>query len=259
MEPLRRLLPKISAPAGSWHCERHDRDVPNEVVVTPSRTLELPGLCQQCAVEQEADREAKARFVREARCRAALCAVGIPERYLGARLEDFLAQTASQQDVRRAVDMFVAGGWQHNSPGMLWLGNIGTGKTMLASALVRLWLIRYGTHAALFCNLLGLLRRIKATWGVDATESETMVLRQLRDVGLLVVDEIGVQHGSPTEFVLFTDLINARYNALRPTILIGNLTVAECTKILGERVIDRFRDGGQVLTFDWPSWRGKTR
>ena len=57
--------------------------------------------------------------------------------------------------------------------------------------------------------------------------------------------------------MLFT-LLNGRYEAMRPSIVISNLTVSEVSKYLGDRVYDRLREnGGGVLAFDWQSFRTK--
>lgn len=258
MERLRRLLPEISELAGNRRCVRHGVEVPDERIEMLGRLRLIPGTCPQCHADQVAQLAVEDRRRAAAEYAETLRHAGIPDRYAGAALADFRIESESQRAVKAAVEAFLADGWR-TSPGLLFLGSVGTGKTMLASALVSLWLERRGAGSAKLYTLLGVFRRIKATWEREAHESEAQVLKKLREVELLVVDEIGVQHGTATELVLFTDLINERYNALRPTILVGNLTVAECTKILGERVVDRFRDGGEVLSFDWSSWRGRGR
>ena len=100
------------------------------------------------------------------------------------------------------------------------------------------------------------MRRIKATWNPNSSETDSKVYQHLKDIPLLVIDEIGVQFGSSTEKMIFTEVINERYNAIHPTVLIGNLTIQECTEALGERIMDRFREGGHALAFTWSSHRG---
>jgi DNA replication protein DnaC len=76
---------------------------------------------------------------------------------------------------------------------------------------------------------------------------------------LLIIDEIGVQFGSPFETNLMFDILNERYEKLRPTLLLSNLTAPEIKAFLGERIYDRLReDGGQFVPFDWQSHRGIT-
>jgi DNA replication protein DnaC len=42
------------------------------------------------------------------------------------------------------------------------------------------------------------------------------------------------------------DVLNARYNELRPTILIGNLTARSWRRYLGERIMERLMDLGSA-------------
>ena len=52
------------------------------------------------------------------------------------------------------------------------------------------------------------------------------------------------------------DILNERYGAQRPTILIGNLTGQELTEYLGERVMDRLLErGGVLVPFTWGTYR----
>ena len=72
-----------------------------------------------------------------------------------------------------------------------------------------------------------------------------------------MLDEIGVQFATDAERIQMFDILNRRYADLRPTVLITNLKVPEIEETLGERVFDRFREVATVVTFDWPSFRGK--
>jgi len=76
---------------------------------------------------------------------------------------------------------------------------------------------------------------------------------------LLVLDEIGVQYGSETEKNILFEIVNERYEAMKPTILISNLAMTTLTEYAGERVIDRMKEnGGKCIVFDWKSRRGAT-
>ena len=85
-----------------------------------------------------------------------------------------------------------------------------------------------------------------------------MIVKRFTSAGLLVIDEIGVQSGSPSERAILADVINTRYENLKPTVVIGNLTKEEFLSILGERALDRLKDNGRTLIFDWENRRGKT-
>ena len=111
----------------------------------------------------------------------------------------------------------------------------------------------------LYSTTSGLMRKVKETWDAPHTPPERVIIGNLASLPLLVIDDVGVQFGSDAEKVLLTEILNLRYGNLKPTILVANATLPELTEILGERVIDRFRDGGRVFVFDWPSHRGSTK
>jgi hypothetical protein len=47
-----------------------------------------------------------------------------------------------------------------------------------------------------------------------------------------------------------------RYEEMKPSLLVSNLTVDEIIDYLGDRVFDRMREnGGAVLAFNWTSHR----
>ena len=71
----------------------------------------------------------------------------------------------------------------------------------------------------------------------------------------MVIDEIGTQYGSESERIIINEIINDRYEMDRQTVLIGNVSFAEAEKILGSRVIDRVKDNGEILFFEWDSFR----
>lgn len=243
--------------------------------------------CPLCLATEQARRETERRVKLEkerqeapALMRRHLEMFGIPMRYRGLRLADYHATSPAQQAVLETARLFA---W-HAHPdsgseddavvnahtikhrtvenGLLMLGNVGTGKTLLACAI-----LTDETHTTdgdylqdgLYLTAMQLLRMIKATWAKESKDTEQSVLKKLSTVDLLVIDEIGIQFNSDTERLILTEVINDRYNACVPTILVSNLTLAEFQQVMGERVVDRFRDGGKVLVFDWPSQRGKAQ
>src|SRR6185312_8486138 len=101
---------------------------------------------------------------------------------------------------------------------------------------------------------------LRDTWRKDSAETESEVLCQLLLPDLLVIDEVGVQYGSDGEKVHAFDIIDGRYNAMRPTIVITNCKPDELLAYLGERVVDRLlEDGGRMLVFDGKSNRTRAK
>ena len=54
---------------------------------------------------------------------------------------------------------------------------------------------------------------------------------------------------------LLTHLIDARYGAMRPTIIIANLTAKELGETLGPSIVDRVFEDGKRIDFTWDSYR----
>jgi DNA replication protein DnaC len=140
---------------------------------------------------------------------------------------------------------------------MIFTGNPGTGKTHLATAIfIDLYDRGFGVGYYMFYELMF---RIKATYGRGASETEDGIIKRLSDYDLLILDEVGVKSLSETEVALAYQIINKRYEAMKPTILVTNLSIKDLEEALGTRTIDRFYENhGAVLVFGWGSMRRST-
>ncbi len=216
--------------------------------------------CPTCAAQQEAliqaEEASRQEAFREARRNEALDAAGIPPRYRTATFEGWAAPTEHHRQALAACREFAEGFdlVRQSGKSMILFGTTGTGKTHLATA------IALAVHAkgyrAMYTTVAGLTRRIKSTWGEGRLEEEHQVLAQLHTADLLILDEVGVQSNSEWEKTHLFDLVNERYNWLRPTLVISNLDLAGIHRTLGERVIDRLRQaGGRAVRFEWESYR----
>ena len=122
------------------------------------------------------------------------------------------------------------------------LGNTGTGKTMLAACILTM-IIRSG-HTGKYFTVQTLIREIRSSWDRESKVSEREMLAHLVGYDLLIVDEVGVQYGTDAEKVALFEVINGRYEAMKPTIVISNLNVDGMKKYLDERGYDRLRENG---------------
>jgi DNA replication protein DnaC len=111
-------------------------------------------------------------------------------------------------------------------------------------------------HEVRFSGVRPLLREIRETWG-HREERESAMIHRLIHLDLLILDEVGMQFGSDAERLLLFDVLNGRYEELKPTVLIGNLAVDTLPDYLDIRLLDRLREnGGVVVPFTWSSERG---
>lgn len=139
--------------------------------------------------------------------------------------------------------------------GLVMTGNCGTGKNHLAVSMAKN-IIREHLAKVEITDVMRLTRAVKSTWRHNSEVTEEDVIERFASLDLLIIDEVGVQFGSPTEMTILQEIINARYESILPTILISNLTFDQLKETIGERIVDRVTDGGRNrLAFGWGSFR----
>ena len=235
-------------------CDKHGE---YEATVITLMGRELGGRCQKCLDEEqaEADRQKKAaqEMERRDKVRRLLGRSGIPKRFETRSLASYKAGNPGQQRALKIAQR-MAESDPADGLSLVFCGKPGTGKTHLACGVALEWISL--SRPAIFSTVLAAIRSIKATYNRNCETTEDAAIRVLTEVDLLVMDEIGVQLGTEHEKMLVFEIINERYQNMRPTILISNLTQSELTEYLGDRVMDRFRESGAVVAFDWESYRG---
>lgn len=260
---MSELTPKISSKTpgshGTWgRCEAHQCEFITGLDPTDEREhfWDTPRYCQKCRQEERDVQEKLKAQLRDAEWAKEYprrqARAGVPPRFLHATLETVITETAPHREVLAVLRQFSE--TQGQKPAnLLLVGGLGTGKSFSGYALANAWL--QVDRDVCVLTAIALIRQVRETWRGEG-ERESTVIKRLATVDLLVLDEVGIQNGSANELTILTDILNQRYEHLKPTVVIGNLTIAEVTTVLGERAVDRFREGGRVLSFTWPSRRG---
>lgn len=225
-----------------------------------------PSVCPTCKAEAEAERqriqEENAHRAEAARKKADLekriQQSGIPARFMPKRFEDYLPATPEAAAIlkrcRDYAEQFPA--LLSSGTSMILCGVAGTGKTHLACAIAH-HIIHQHAMRAVYMHVAAALRAVKDTYAKGSTRTEQEAITSFAKPDLLILDEIGVQFGTDAERCILFEIINARYEALKPTVLISNLAMDGLTQYAGERVIDRMKEnGGVLLPFKWQSHRG---
>lgn len=181
----------------------------------------------------------------------------IPSRFLDRRLSNFIAENLGQQTALEACQSYAAHFAEMRNIGrsLIFVGKPGTGKTHLAVGIAHE--IMYQGYTALYSSVLRALRSVKD--GFSATgESETAVVKRLAVPDLLILDEAGISYETDAEAMILYEIVNQRYEEKKPTLFTSNYTLAELKTVMGERVIDRLREGdGRIVHFEWGSWRAR--
>jgi DNA replication protein DnaC len=217
--------------------------------------------CPDCSslrkqAEADAERAEEARQKQEALERRIGSAL-IPRRFIGKTFSGYRAEGADQARNLAKCQGYANDFRENLAAGrcLILTGRPGTGKTHLAAAIAD-QLIRETRFVPMYRTVSGILQYIKGSFDNRATYSEAEAFESLTRPHLLIIDEVGAT--KPTEFELATlfGVINGRYEQQLPTIVISNLMPTELAGAIGERCLDRLREGGGVaLIFDWASAR----
>lgn len=217
--------------------------------------VEFAPNCPGCEGEKKLADEERKKLLRLYKLKGN---ANVPQRFVKATFGSFVAETEKQKKTLIAVQAYAIGFEESRQVGrsMIWCGPAGTGKTLLACGLIDA-LIGKG-YSAKYTTLLDASKRIKATYGKGAAETESAAIKDFIKPTLLVMDEIGIGYNSETEQLHLWEIISGRYNESKPTILISNLVVEEVKALIGDRITDRMREnGGTVRVFDWSSYRAR--
>lgn len=241
-------------------CEKHGPFTGNVINILGK---ELRGGCGACSVERisEEDRRKAEQEKMMARYHLAekMGGAAIPERFRGKTFAGYVADTDRQQRALSVCTEYAENFKQHHADGrcLMLMGKPGCGKTHLASAIAG-HVCAETSLTAVYRSMPGLLQEVRATYDSHCEYSESDVIKAITRCGLLVLDEIGATKSSEFELTLLFTIINGRYERQLPTVIVSNLAPKELHTAIGERCVDRLREGGGIVVgFDWDSKRGE--
>lgn len=174
-------------------------------------------------------------------------------RFKRVSLDNFATPTKEHKRLAAIAERFVGRFADvSNLPGgMVLLGEPGTGKTHFSIAIAR-ELASMGLTPK-YLTVSNLIKLVRSGWGENG--GEDIKLSKLFHYDLLILDEVGVQSGSANEKKIICEVIDGRYNAMRPTILISNLDSKGVASYVSERSVSRVLENGMQLPFNVPSYR----
>jgi DNA replication protein DnaC len=177
---------------------------------------------------------------------------GLSKRMKGYALDNFDHEVSksTQKALAKVMDYIMNWGEnQETGRGLYFCGDVGTGKTHLAVAVMN-ELITRKRVPSLFVTVPELLDNIRGTYN-DPGRNLDEWMDAVKNADLLLLDDLGSER--PTEWVqerLFV-IVNHRYREALPTIFTSNIGPKDLAAQLGERTASRI-----ISMCDWISLEG---
>jgi len=137
----------------------------------------------------------------------------------------------------------------NQGPLIILIGDRGTGKTVMAT-----WwagMLGFGLYTKAF----DFFAAVRKTYH-DSKVREHEVLDRYRKADFLVFDEAQERKESDWENMTLTNLVDKRYDALKPTVIITNLKQDALDAALGPSIIRRATETGGIVDCNWKPYVG---
>jgi len=147
--------------------------------------------------------------------------------------------------------------YREKGEGLFITGGYGVGKTHLVAAIAN-YLIQNLKATVIFGNVTTLLGRIRQTYSENSQYEEEQILKELYDVDLLIIDDLGKE--KPTQWVeekLYM-VINQRYENYKPIVVTSNLELEEIEQRLencGGAIVSRIIEMCRGIKIVGPDFR----
>lgn len=175
-----------------------------------------------------------------------------PERFFKESLGTYKTDDDEKRNALAKARLFVQAVKCGSFQTLIFLGNVGTGKTHLACGIIR----ECGGLYRLASSIVEELRRAKS---FNADKTEAKILDAYGKTGLLIIDEIGRGAVAAEEQYILYQIINERYNRRKSTVLISNQTKKEFLQYIGIAAADRLTESAQVVELTGKSYRAIMR
>lgn len=238
----------FTAESTTVDCETHG----TQTVEYLSAFMQSP-VCPVCETEREQQQKnerEKALLLEKATC------AGVTPKFLPKSFDDFhtggnAAKQYALDTVKAFADNF-ASTYAGTDASLVLIGGLGTGKTHLACCLVKR-VIKLG-FVAKKVSAKQLVRSVRKAWN-NKNADEEAIIKAYAEYDLLVIDEVGKGAGSENERDIIGEVIDCRYEHLRPTVILSNCNVQTMGKYIDERSVDRLHENGNFVAMDWNSNR----
>lgn len=122
--------------------------------------------------------------------------------------------------------------------GFFFWGNVGAGKTHAAAALAN-ELIQEQLVEVLFLNMPATVTRVKKTFDAPTKNEDTKLFDRMKDVELLIIDDLGVEKLSDWLSDQIYQIVDHRWQNQKPMIITSNQSLDDLGEFYKAQVISR--------------------
>lgn len=208
----------------------------------------------RCRMEEIEAYEARLRFEEEQRTIDNLRRLGLMDaRLRGARFAGYKVTEENRKAfgiAKRYVVNFNK--MFHEGQGILFWGNVGTGKSYTAAAIANELLEQM--HSVIMTSFIKLLDEMSSFEQKD----DGGYIIKLNQAKLLIIDDLGAERGTDFSLEKVYDIIDSRYRTGKPIILTTNQEISQmksCEDIRYSRIYDRIFKMCYPVKMDGMSWR----
>lgn len=121
-----------------------------------------------------------------------------------------------------------------NAKGLLFVGNVGVGKTHLMASIVNE--LNRKLYTSYFGNIVDIMAFVKSTYNNHSLLSEKDAIDLITEkIDLLVIDDLGKENNTEHNLALLYQIINKLYENEKPLVVTTNCSSDKLKLKLGER------------------------
>lgn len=194
-------------------------------------------------IAEQEGREAYERYIKS----------GAPERYWNESLNTYTVKNDMQHAALIGARNYATAIHRGEFKSYVMIGRAGTGKTHLACGILR----EYGW--GLYRTAPEIVEELRRAKSFTANETEAEIISYYGHTPLLVIDEIGRGIEATAEKYMIYQILNARYNTRKPTVLVSNYKKDEFLQYIGVAAADRLVESADIQELNGESYRRELR